>query len=629
MKKIMAIFLAVIMVMTIVIIPVSAAEADNGLYTAPVFYGTQKRTNDNGTIDIRFVSVTNTLAGAKLGYEITAYWWDAAAKDYREIVYSAANGHSALETSVIYTSVEAGEETVTATDLGAKLGMSDARGVMAVAINGVPTSIEVLFSVKTYVKDAEGAIVATTESKELIYANGERSAEKVISNQNFNNVTVDATKVSGDSASFNAAIAALGWKDDTNHGGMSAGNTIKSTDDGKIQITTGAQQRFVNIVPAGAISSAKDFTLAMDITINKCHIIDILPISGYNAVSGGTTRDSVGIFQFRVADSADRNNTSGDYSTGYLTVNPYKMSSTLVNSDLGLTGTGMNQEFRLAIKYDLINKTATMYVNGVEICSFANANTFDGGLAIGGSNSVFTIDNLTVTSTPYVKTEKVLYSDDFNEVTVDATKVSGDSASFNAAIAALGWKDDTNHGGMSAGNTIKSTDDGKIQITTGAQQRFVNIVPANTIPNNADSFTIEMDITINKCHIIDILPISGYNAVSGGKTRDSVGIFQFRSASTADRNNTSGDYSTGYLVVNPYKMSSNLVNSDLGLTGTGMNQEFHLTIKYDMVNDTATMYVNYVEICTFNNANPFDGGIAIGGSNSVFTIDNLVIKAVQ
>ena len=189
MKKFISILLAVIMMMTIIMIPVSAAETNDGSYAAPVFYGTQKRTNDNGTIDVRFVSVTNTLAGAKLGYEITASWWDATAKQYKEKVYSAANGHASLESSAIYASVEAGESTVTAADLGAKLGMSEPKGLFAVAINGVPAGIEVLFSVKTYVKNSEGEIVAENSAKEVIYENGQRSADRIIYSENFNGMS--------------------------------------------------------------------------------------------------------------------------------------------------------------------------------------------------------------------------------------------------------------------------------------------------------------------------------------------------------------------------------------------------------------------------------------------------------
>ena len=398
MKKITAILLAAIMMMTIVIIPVSAAEADNGLYTAPVFYGTQKRTNSNETIDVRFVSVTNSLAGAMLGYEITASWWDATAKDYKTTVYSAANGHNVLETNTIYASVEAGEETVTATDLGTKLGMTDARGIMAVAINGVPAGIEVLFSVKTYVKDADGAIVATTASEEVIYANGARSTDNVLYYNNFNDTVIDLAYTESDASNGLDAIsaAALGW-DGTicNNWGTNGSRTfnLKNTDDGKLNVDFARNSMMgVAVLPAGTINNASNFKVEMDITVNRLGLIDFALGSTYDARSAASV-------QFRAFKGTEQQDTSA-HSTTETTVGiaGYKCGGTAV------TNLEYGKEIHLTIDVNLLENKIDLYVDGTKIHegTYTDSNNYvDGGFCIIFQQANFTLDNMVITSTPY------------------------------------------------------------------------------------------------------------------------------------------------------------------------------------------------------------------------------------
>ena len=622
MKKLMAILLAAIMVMTIVIIPVSAAETDDGLYVAPVFYGTQKRTNNNGTIDVRFVSVANSLAGAKLGYEITASWWDATAKDYKTTVYSAANGHDALETNVIYASVEAGEETVTATDLGTKLGMTDARGIMAVAINGVPAGIEVLFSVKTYVKDAEGAVVATTESKEVIYANGERSADKVLYYNNFNDAEINVAYANdatgGDMAGGKAAIVnALGW-DGT---GCNLWDTrilnIKNTTDGKINVSSEQGIFGITVLPAGAINNASNFTAEMDVTVNGLGLIDFALGSTYAARNAAAVqfRGFVGTTMQGTGALSNTDTTVGiqGYNCGGVAV-----------TDLAYA-----QELHLTIDVNLLENKIVIYVDGAKIHEGTYGGSLDGGFAILLSAADFTLDNMVVTSTPYVKTEKVLYSNDFNAANINVhyanDNTGGDEAGGKAAIVEqLGW----NGAGCNLWDTrilnIKNTTDGKININTEQGIFGVAILPAGAISSNADSFKVEMDIAINGLGLVDFALGSTYSA------RNTASV-QFRAYSDANRTAMLGtgamDTSNTYVGVQGYSCGGQS-GSNLGLEGNGYGQEFHLTFEVDVQSKTVTIYADGTQVFQGTYSGSLDGGLCVLLSSADITIDNLKVTTV-
>ena len=86
------------------VFPKTNAEPEGCLVT---YCGAQKQSNDNGTYNIRFIAVTNTLSANKVGF-----------------VFSKSKTEPTLEnstvkaTTTVYTSILASGNTVTAKDLG-------------------------------------------------------------------------------------------------------------------------------------------------------------------------------------------------------------------------------------------------------------------------------------------------------------------------------------------------------------------------------------------------------------------------------------------------------------------------------------------------------------------------------
>ena len=394
MKRFMVLMLTFVIVMSSICISAGAAEADEA-YTAPVFYGTQKRTNDNGTIDIRFVSVTNSLAGEALGYEITASWWDVAAKIYKTRTYSAANGHTAFESDTVYSSVIADGKTVTATDIGSKINMNDALGLSVVSLNGVPTNAEIVFDVKTYVKDEEDNIVAESKLKTVIYDNGEATQNRVIYFNDFDDAELDIVYDDENSEACNSALSdAIGWIGEPM--GVATGTAVKTTYDGKLNLTQlqGQGIRGFTILPANTIFGATNFKLEMDVAVNSLGLVDLALGSTYNS-------RNIASAQFRAYSNEARTSTLSandlhSADTSYLGIQGYKCGGNS-GSSLGLNDKGWGQEFHLEIEVDVTNSKVTFYADGVKIFNGAYNGTLDGGLCLLLCMSDITIDNLLIT----------------------------------------------------------------------------------------------------------------------------------------------------------------------------------------------------------------------------------------
>ena len=374
---------------------VVSAEIKEVTYSAPKFYGTQRRINDNGTIDIRFVSVTNSASGSKLGYEITASWWDVYSGTHKEKTYSADNGYAAFETNTIYTSVVASGDVIYAGDIGQKIDMQDAIGICIVSLNNVPSNIEVLFEVTTYVKNADGDIVDQSSSKNVLYENGQVSQNRVLYHNDFNDVELDVVYDAENNKTCNQAISdALGWIDEAS--GIQPGTTVRVTDEGKLnltQLSTSAIRGFV-ILPRDTIFNATQFKIEMDVAVNTLGLVDIALGSTYDA------RD-IASAQFRAYSDVGRTAMLGanevhSTETNYLGMQGYKCGGQTY-SDLGLSGNGWGQELHLTIEVDTVSKIISFYADEIKIFDGSYSGELDGGLCLLLCRSDITIDNLLIT----------------------------------------------------------------------------------------------------------------------------------------------------------------------------------------------------------------------------------------
>ena len=156
MKKFLCLILTVILLFTaVVIVPVSATETpmlqQPDIYTAPVFYGVQFAAGIASNMqNIRFVSIVPNKNGDVVGYEIYAKYEDGTTK---YVEYSVDQNDTQMETNTVYSAVKSGSFAAkTADELGAEMGIENPYGIMAIAINGVPSNQEIRFYVRTYVK---------------------------------------------------------------------------------------------------------------------------------------------------------------------------------------------------------------------------------------------------------------------------------------------------------------------------------------------------------------------------------------------------------------------------------------------------------------------------------------------
>ena len=157
MKKFLCLILTVILLLTTaVILPASATETSTSqhpdTYIAPVFYGVQFAAGTAAnTQNIRFVSVLPSSDGEVVGYEIYAKYKDETVTKYVE--YSVDQNDAQMETNTVYSSVRSGNFAAkTADELGTEMGIENPYGIMAIAINGVPSNQEIRLYVHTYVK---------------------------------------------------------------------------------------------------------------------------------------------------------------------------------------------------------------------------------------------------------------------------------------------------------------------------------------------------------------------------------------------------------------------------------------------------------------------------------------------
>lgn len=641
MKKLMSLLLAVIMMMTIIMIPVSAADAnEEDSYAAPVFYGTQKRTNDNGTIDVRFVSVTDSLVGAKLGYEITAYWWDATSKTYKEKVYSVAEGNPELEASTIYASVEAGESTVTATELGEKLGMTDARGIFAVAINGVPASIEVLFSVKTYVKNSAGEIAAENEAKEVIYANGQRSADKIVYFNNFNDASFNLTYSEEGKDNWNTTLTEqIGWTSEAY--GCTDGMTAKA-ENGKVNFTQSHDSltRGLTILGANSINSASAFKFSADVQIGALGLVDFALGSYYKSREIASAQ--IRAYSEETMQSVAANSTE----TTDVGINAF-ISKTDITASANVAD--YEETFRLTIAVDLLESEMTIYADNVQVYNGKYTGALDGGLCLLLRNTDITLDNMLVTATPYVKTVKTIYSQNFDDITPQ-TLTQGDSLNdFCATLqSTLGWSNVLNMKDTDANTEHFTIKDGKLVSSGKVTKAATYVIVDPGTMSNADVITMEADIKIDG--------VGWFGFLLNGNYHGRANMVSFRNYTNEGRtgSNPSGTSATydkddGWLGMIRGKGEGNkkATWSSTETTLCNYGDEFHLKIEIDRVNKTVKVWVDgqiitvngsettpWAETGTYTDgsstrSNNFDGGFTMVCQNSIVTLDNLVITAVQ
>ena len=337
MKKFVSLLLAAIMLLSLVVIPVSADEPE---YAAPTVYGAQEKDNetDNTKLDIRFLAIATSLVGAKFGFEIKGTYYDATSGKYVTKTL-AGTENDKLETDTVYTSIFGKSASYTAAALGAEIGISaeNAKGIFAVGITGVPKNIDIVFEVQTYVKNLAGDIVARSEWKKGAYDQGEVADIKFY--QNF-----DAVKgTSGDYLAFRALM--------NNATDVTGSLTYTVSEDGALTFTVPAGNLAVyNILPANTITSANydKYIFEMEITIG----------TDWNPNNAGYTT----LMEFGPLNTM---NWSGRQNSLRLRANgAANIAASIADSAFGNVATGAKHRYKMV--YDYKANTATAYLDGVE-----------------------------------------------------------------------------------------------------------------------------------------------------------------------------------------------------------------------------------------------------------------------
>jgi hypothetical protein len=159
MKKVISCILVSLLILTL-FVPFTAS-AEEAVASAPLFYGIQTKDNGNDTQDVRFISLVESTACSAVGYIIKAEYSNGGVA--ASTLYSTENGDSALETGKIFSKINQGAygKDVTAADIAAELKTENSAGILAVALNGVPTNIgDITFTVLTYAKVDEQMVVS-------------------------------------------------------------------------------------------------------------------------------------------------------------------------------------------------------------------------------------------------------------------------------------------------------------------------------------------------------------------------------------------------------------------------------------------------------------------------------------
>lgn len=403
MKRLITVLLCVAMILALT--PVLSAGAEEE-YAAPVFYGAQVQAAEEGFVNLRFVSKVASTKGAKVGYEIVADF--VSGGKGQGVTYSGAT----LESDTIYSQITAGGDTVTASSLGCE-------GLFGLIIKNVPTNLEIVFSVRTYLLDDTGSKLAEADKKMFVVENGAISDKVAVYSENFNTMTMDLAcgqtggtdpqtgatfdstlGLSNKSAYQSAFKAVTGWT----VGSASNNGTIGAkavAADGKLTLSGGSAVDHYAILPAGTMDEYIAYTVECDISVAAMNgkMIIFAPHEKYNSPTAMGRSNEV---RFRDYTSDARSSTGG--SNGFLGME-YNLGATnaqkQTKSALGLTDKGFNQQFHLKITYDWTTNALTVSVTpvGGETLDLINATMTvgtDGGLFLGVQQAVFTIDNLRV-----------------------------------------------------------------------------------------------------------------------------------------------------------------------------------------------------------------------------------------
>lgn len=312
MKKLVSLLLTVIMLISVIVVPVSAANEPE--YAAPVVYGAQEKMNDDGTtFDIRFISIATSLDGKVFGYEISATYYDGTSGNYVNKIYSAAEGYANLETNVVYSSIFGKTAAYTVDALAAELSVTNAQGIFAVGLTNVPKNLDIVFEVNTYVKNSAGEIVARSDVKKGAYDQGEVADIKFY--QNFN-------AVAGTSGGYQEFKALMNNATD-----VGATLTYTVSADGALTFTIPAGNvTAANILPTGAITSANydKYIFEMEITIGtdwnpnnagSSTLIEFGPVNAMNWSARANSlrlRANAGRISAAIADSGVGNSWNAD-----------------------------------------------------------------------------------------------------------------------------------------------------------------------------------------------------------------------------------------------------------------------------------------------------------------------------
>lgn len=458
MKKLIALLLTVVMVMSIMLPVVATETNDTVAPEAPVVRSVQlqevKDGNDQITAyNIRFLSTVSSLSGSKLGYEVSAQF--EGTNGITRQVYSAANGDTNMEGSTVYSKIyvyDGGEKTsVDAAQLAAlKLregeDASTAKGIFAVAITGVPTNVDVIFTVKSYViyngEKIESTVVATK------YADGDcvNITEDVKYQENFNDaeglnatlsrapsstgfgalsldpfVKVDyASSYESTVGDFQSAISGLNWELTSFPKDTNCSTETLNVNNGAVSLSG------ISTVQAAAPTTMrvyKVYSIDMDLQLNDQATLDIF----FNNTGDVGNYSGSGEY-LTLSQNGDELALA---LTAYAGDNSKNMSHKLVIASKNVTANDA-ETFHLTLLVNNNTKTVQVLINGDEVLS-SNALIFTqgGGLEFKYNTAGAVIDNIVMlgqekhtTSNKYDE-DKALYELDFTDTTAAKADFAG------------------------------------------------------------------------------------------------------------------------------------------------------------------------------------------------------------
>ncbi len=596
MKRILPILLILAMLLSFAVTGSADAQEPETVPTAPVLRAVQSAVNQDDATrqDIRFLATVSSLSGSALGMNIRATFTTQDGETH-SVTYGADDG---LEGNTVYSSVMAnvnGEKrSVSAAELA---NSADAIAIYAVAIRNVPTDVDVMFTVRTYLKNGESEIESAASA--VSWTDGKLTDDfRVVYREDFSDMTLNASLTGNANSglyadetkdaikSFNEKLIPLGWKLNSTKGwGTGAFVTVA---DG--QATLNGQGTTYRLVGADALKTAQVYSIDLDLTAKSIGSVLSLFFNnstdvGYYAGAGQFVRlvNTNGKIALRTGVYARKADT-----TDYAGANIVTASDVSTEAMLG-------ERFHLTLLVNRKVGTVAVLVNGKQALTVP-VYYIGGGLEMHIQDAETVIDNVVILAdNPQRPSDgTVLFSENFDSYP-------------------NGAKPYTKSDNIIGNEPNASVTNGVLYLPS---EWAVYRAVGDSALADADRYVLEMDVKTDNLGFFNVV-FNHYRLHPTSKSLDGLGTFnvlQFRATKSPDDTDPNGPNVKGPLKANllTYEggkvksfKSFGFVNAEESYESTPTEERsytFRFALEVDKTAGTVSLFVNGVLVGTLQNS---------------------------